>query len=260
MSAFKVIFFVIISSLLSHGGEALPPSTKLRVALEDADNRPYEYRENSRWTGYHIEVIENVLRRLNWEVEWIPIPWTMVYNALYTDKVDAVSFLMRTPERNESKVLFLPGNILTHFEIAVYSRTDSPKKINLRKKTVSDLTHYQVGVLQGGATERWLSAAHPEIILNRTAKDAIQLFQMLENNRVDFIIGREYVFNIAAAADPKIKKTLKRLKPSLLQAPAYIAFQNTERGRKLGEEFSQAYESFRESREFKNIKTKYDIP
>ena len=67
-----------------------------------------------------------------------------------------------------------------------------------------------MGVLQGGATERWLSAAHPEIILNRTAKDAIQLFQMLENNRVDFIIGREYVFNIAAAADPKIKKTLKR--------------------------------------------------
>lgn len=253
------MLFTLASFVFTFGVGAHAAPTKLRVAIEDADNRPYEYRENSRWVGYHIEIIEAVAKRLQWDIEWLPIVWIKVYNALYTNKVDAVSFLMRTPARSEPKVLFLPDNILTHFEISVYTRVDSPVKINLMRDSVSALARYQVGAFPGGVTERWLHTAHPEILLDKTAKDAIQLFHLLENHRVDFVIGSEYIFNVAATANPRIKTTLKRLLPNLAEAPAYIAFQNNEKGRRMGKEFSTAFRAFRETTEYKKLKTKYNI-
>jgi len=238
--------------------EALSAPTKLRVAIEDTDNRPYSYRQDDKWIGFHIEVIEAVTKRLHWEVEWVPITWSKSYNTLFIDKADAINFLMRTPVRNEPNVFFNPDNIISYFEIAVYARNDSPK-ISLARKNFSHLANYHIGVVPGSIADRWFNIVYPEVVLNRSPQDSLQLFQMLDTKRFDFVIANEYSFDVATSVNPKLKDSIKKLKPQLTEAPAYIAFQNTEHGRKLAEEFGNVFKTFRGNKEFKALKVKYNV-
>lgn len=255
---FVAIVFSLISPWLEAEAIAAAAPTKLRVAIEDSDNRPYEYQQDGQWTGYHIEVIENVAKKLGWNVVWIPIVWTKAYNVLYTDQADAVSFLMRTPIRPEPNILFNDDNILNNLELSVYARKDSPK-INIAHKKFSSLANHHTGVVPGSIADRWFSIVYPEVVLNRTPQDSLQLFQMLDTKRYDFAVGHDYSYEIAIATNPRLKGAIVKLKPHLTEAPAYIAFQNTDRGKGLSQEFGEAFKAFRGSKEFKELKAKYNI-
>lgn len=263
-AAMKTLILRIIAimfSLISPWYEAEAHATlfKFRIAIEDADNRPYEYKLDGKWVGFHAEVIEAVAKKLDWDVIWIPIVWTKNYNTLYTDKADALSFLMRTPLRPEPNVIFSDDNILSYFEISVYARTDSPK-VNLARKNFGNLARHPIGVIPGGITDRWASIVYPEIVLNRTPRDSFQLFQMLENHRFDFAIAMDYSYDVAVTSNPKIKDSIIKLTPHLTEAPAYLAFQNSERGKKMAEEFGNAFKVFRGSKDYRVLKAKYNIP
>jgi ABC-type amino acid transport substrate-binding protein len=252
--------FAIMFSIISpwFEGEAVAAQTKLRVAIEDTDNRPYQYQQEGQWTGFHIEVIEAVTKKLHWQIEWIPIVWSKAYNVLFTDKADAISVLMKTPVRPEPNIYFNPDNIITYFELSVYARVDSPK-VNLTLKNFSALANHNTGVVPGSIADRWFSIVYPEVVLNRTPQDSLQLFQMLDTKRFDFAIGNDYSLNIASTVNPRLKDTIIELKPHISEAPAFIAFQNNEHGRKLGDEFGTAFKAFRGSKEYKNLKTKYKL-
>jgi len=251
------ILFSLISPWFE--AEAVSPSTKLRVAIEDSDNRPYVYLQDGKCQGYYIELVDAVAKKIGWEVVCLPTAWKQIYNMLYNDKADAANFLMRTPLRPEPNIIFDDDNILNYFEISVYARSDSPK-IDLSRKAFSRLARYQIGVIPDVITDRWFSIVYPEVVLNRSPHDAHQLMQMLESGRFDFAIAIDYSFDAAVARNPKLKNTIHKLLPPLAQAPAYLAFQNSERGRKMSAEFGTALKSFKGSKEFKALKTKYKMP
>ena len=94
----------------------------LRVALEDADNRPYSYRDDrGDWTGFHSELIRSVAQRLGWDVLFIPVPWTRAQNMLAQGAADAVPYMGKNAQRL-NYALFLPNNRLHVQHVSLYIR------------------------------------------------------------------------------------------------------------------------------------------
>lgn len=231
----------------------------MRVAMEGANNRPFEYLENKKWTGYHVELIENVAKELRWRVEWTPIPWPKAYNILYTGEVDAISFLMKTPFRPEPNILFLDGNVINHFKVFLYSRMDPPIKTKIIKNNIGMLAKYQVGVVAGGIADRWISILHPEVILNRSAQDSSQLFELLDKKRFDFVLAVSYSYDVAVSNNPNLKNLIQVHSSPLLAAPAYLAFGTSKSTVKMAEDFANALTSYKKTRAYEDLRTKYQM-
>jgi len=233
----------------------------LRIGVEEAENRPFGYTENKKWLGYHVELIENVAHNLNWKVDWVPIAWPRNYNLLFTGEIDAICFLIKTPSRPETNVMFLEDNIINYFKIYLYSRKDPPLKSKITKSNFSLLARYPIGVINGGITDRWTTTLHPEIVLNRNPKDAVQLFEMLDKKRFDYVLALNYSFEVAVTANPNLKNMIQVQSVPLMIAPAYLAFRSPPLipTVKIAEEFGKALSNYKKSRAYEELRAKYSM-
>jgi polar amino acid transport system substrate-binding protein len=259
MKAFWLLFllFLFISPMTSEA----KTEKSLRIGVEEGENRPYGYTENKRWLGYHVELIENVAQNLNWKIEWVPIAWPRNYNLLFTGEIDAICFLMKTPSRPESNVLFLDDNIINYFKIFLYSRKNPPVKTKINKNNFSLLARYPIGVIDGGIADRWITTLHPEILLNRNANSSIQLFEMLDKKRFDYVLALNYSFDVAATSNPSLKNLIQVQSDALMIAPAYLAFRYPPliATSKTAEEFGKALATYKKTRAYEDLRAKYSL-
>lgn len=105
----------LLLGLYAHAGIAHAGSqqaTTLLVGVEEANNFPFEYiDEQAQLTGFHVEVMRAVSARLDWQLEYRRRPWKRTMRALESGEVQAVSYVAKSPER-EQFALFLPDNLL----------------------------------------------------------------------------------------------------------------------------------------------------
>ncbi|OHX18260.1 hypothetical protein BI343_08530 [Chromobacterium amazonense] len=104
---------------------ALPvPAQTLLVAMEEADNRPFEYLDDQgNLTGFHTEIVRAVAKALGWEVSFLRMPWGRAQLSLANGKVDAVTYMGKTAERMKYAV-FLDGNQLDVERVTLFVRRE----------------------------------------------------------------------------------------------------------------------------------------
>ncbi|MCE3262702.1 MAG: amino acid transporter substrate-binding protein [Pseudoduganella sp.] len=122
------------------------------VTCVTEDNRPVNFAEDGKVTGFSTEVIEAVLREIGAQCEFRVMPWARAYaTALHEENVLIYS-MIRMPEREH---LFK--------WVGVVSPPDSSylfalRERGIRLKSLQDAKRYKIGTVNGDAREQYLEA------------------------------------------------------------------------------------------------------
>ena len=154
------------------------------VVGTSADYEPFEYvGEDGEFTGFDIELMEEIADRMGRELEWQDIAFDGLIGALQTDKIDAIIAAMSaTPEREE-QVDFTDPYFIGADAIIVAEGSD----ISISKN--EDMAGHTVGVQSGTIQEEWI-AENIEAEVSRYER-AEQAIMDLQAGRID-VVAMDY--------------------------------------------------------------------
>ncbi|WP_413289546.1 substrate-binding periplasmic protein [Bdellovibrio sp. HCB337] len=235
------------------------PSQKFVVVVEDSDNYPFEYRENGRWTGYHIDIITSITKKLGWQVEWLAIPWPRAKSALEKREADAISYFITTPGKEEKDLVLLEDNILHHPVGVFFIQAKRKKELRYTGGGLEPLAKFTIGIIQGDVTDDFMTRYYPHQKVDKTAKNYEQLFKMLSENRFDLGLAHVYALRSISRTHPELSKQLTMIKTPFASSNAYIAFAKTTKGRENAQKFAKVFEAFKKTSSYFEITKKYGL-
>jgi polar amino acid transport system substrate-binding protein len=104
-----ILCCVCLLSLTLHAKEIIT------IVRGDGNYFPFEYRENGKLTGIHIDLIQAVANELGLTVKFESLPWSRALFDFKLGKYDAMSHVSHSEER-ETFAYFLDGNIISSFK------------------------------------------------------------------------------------------------------------------------------------------------
>ncbi|WP_056389820.1 ABC transporter substrate-binding protein [Massilia sp. Root418] len=131
---------------------AATTSAATTVTCVTEENRPVNFWDNGKVTGFSTEVVEAVLKEIDVQATFQIMPWARAYaTTLHTENVLIFS-IMRTAEREH---LFK--------WVGVVSPPDSSYLFALRHRKLKlgdldDARHYKIGTINGDAREQYLES------------------------------------------------------------------------------------------------------
>lgn len=190
----SLVFALILSMLLTACGSIAPAANDagsltikpgvLMVGLDD-NYPPMQFRdENNELVGFDIDFTNAIGEQMGLEIEYYPIAWEGIFEALKTDRYDVIiSSVSMTKERLENFSFTKP--YLANGQVIVSKPGDtvieSPK----------DLAGFRVGVQTNTtadeACKKFIENEGIEFELIRY-DDIIQTFEALSANRIDYIV------------------------------------------------------------------------
>ncbi len=185
------ILFIILSALLLglnldnsvDNVEAIQETIKVGL---DVDYAPQEFFEDGKPKGYNIDLMKIVADEMDVEVEWYPMEWDDILNALKNGEIDVISAVNSQDRRNffdfSEPILNLSQNIFVRNESFGITSLD-------------DLNGSKIGVQQGDIGHEFLlnqEHLNLEIIPYPDQKDCLkQLF----SGDVDAVFGNSYTLH-----------------------------------------------------------------
>lgn len=96
-----VLIFTLLLSTLSFAAKKLYVGT-------NAEFKPYEYLEDGKMVGFDIGVMDELGKKLGYEIEWVNMSFDGLLPALQMKKIDAViAGMSQTPERQKAVLVLL---------------------------------------------------------------------------------------------------------------------------------------------------------
>lgn len=239
----------------------LAAAETLLVAQEDADNRPFEYlAEDGHLIGFHTDIVRAVSKQLGWEVKFVRLPWKRVQAMLANGDVDAVTYMGKTPERQQY-ALFLEDNLLTVQHMALFVRLKDAKRIRYQPPVTAMMQAWRFGApADYFLGEELDDALRSGVTVDRTARTTTQLLRMLVINRIDVAIGGIRSLQMSAPEEPALLRQIVRLEGARFDgSPVYIAFRNKGEGPRQASEFAAAYVNWRKGDAYRELVTHYEM-
>ncbi len=185
-----VSLMLVMAVLLASCGAT--PATKGKTMKEgiltvgvDDNYPPMEFHdENNDLVGFDIDFINAVAAKMNMTVEFSPIAWEGIFEALKTDRYDViVSSVSMTPERMENFEFTKP--YLANGQVIVAKPGDESIK------SPKDLAGFKVGVQTNTTADtacvKYIENEKIDFELTRY-DDIIQTFEAMNSNRIDYIV------------------------------------------------------------------------
>ncbi len=151
------------------------------------DYKPFEFRQSGKLTGFDVQLVEEIARRLNLKVEWVKANFNTIFTALDANKFDAVAAASTiTPEREQ----------IVDFSDPYYDSNQS-LSANTKEtpdlKTVNDLKSGDVvGVQKGTTGKDWaVENLEPKGIQIKTYTGITDAFTDLEAGQIQAIVNDE---------------------------------------------------------------------
>jgi ABC-type amino acid transport substrate-binding protein len=140
-----LIAVVILVAAGCQGGQ-----DKLVVGTS-ADYEPFEYiDEDGNYTGFDIELMEEIADRMGVELEWQDIAFDGLIGSLQNDKIDAIIAAMSATEEREEQVDFTDPYFISGDAVLVAEGS------NLDLQDKNDIAGHTVGVQTGTIQESWI--------------------------------------------------------------------------------------------------------
>jgi len=157
------------------GGIAHAQGTVLKVGT-DATFPPMEFTENGKHTGFDIELVEAVAKKLGKQVEWVDIDFKGLIPGLISHRFDmAVSAIYITDERK--KVVNFTDPYYAGGLVAMVKDGSSVKKL-------SDLEGKKVTVQVGTKSVGYLQEHFPKVQRVEVEKNQ-EMFNLVDIGRAD---------------------------------------------------------------------------
>ncbi|MGC9520994.1 MAG: basic amino acid ABC transporter substrate-binding protein [Anaerolineae bacterium] len=180
MKRWSLILALLLLAVAPLGVTGCQQQPQTLVVGTSADYEPFEYiDENGNYTGFDIELMEEIGKRLNMEIEWQDIAFDGLIGSLQSDKIDAIIAAMSaTPEREE-QVDFTDPYFIGADAIILAEGSD------ITITTNEDMTGYRVGVQTGTIQESWVEE-NIDAELSRYER-AEQAIMDLQSGRIDAV-------------------------------------------------------------------------
>lgn len=254
---FILAFFTFISWSANVWSAEEKSSGEISIALEDADNMPFEKVSADRTsiTGFHIELINSVAESIGKKVRWVPLPWSRAIDSSYKGSVDAISYITEGNERR-TNLIFIPGNELHTDRICVFMRKGYAN--NKYNGTVDSLFGEKVGIAKDYFLTQEIEQKKNKFNLMEITTVGAQLYAMLEAGRVDYVFGSEY--NLRRISSKETLKNMQSAGPCKTGEKRYLGFSKKKPGNEaLAKQFAEAMVKWKKKSEFKKLKTKFEI-
>lgn len=233
----------------------------LRVALEQADNRPFEYLDDhGKLTGFHVELVREVCSLLGWEVRFERLPWKRALGWLADGHVQALTYIARSQER-ESYAWFLPDNVLHVQRVSLYVRKERVAEIPYQPHLADMMNRWRFGAVQGYFYNEEINALLKSgLPIDQSAVTQASLLAMLLKNRIDVAIVIVGAIDQAQRDIPDIRERIQRIEGALFTGtPSYIAFTRKQDGDKWAEQFASAYKRWRSSPNYARLVARFHV-
>lgn len=223
------------------------PAQTLLVAMEEADNRPFEYLDDQgNLTGFHTEIVRAVAKALGWEVSFQRMPWGRAQLSLANGKVDAVTYMGKTAERMKYAV-FLDGNQLDVERVTLFVRREDAARIHYIPPVSSMMNRWRFGAPHGYFLGQEIAdAVAAGLPLDQHAQNQAQLFGMLVAHRIDVAVAEKLALQLVEPEMPDVAAHVAPVTGAVFSGnPMYIAFRNKGDGPQLAKQFAAAYAKWR---------------
>lgn len=177
----RVTFGTLLALLLVGCDQEDGDSKKLRVATS-GDNPPYEFYEAGTLTGFDIDLMRAIGRKMGREIQFVDMDFGGIIPALQSNKAElAIAALTPTPEREKS----------VDFSTSYYQAPHGLLTVRgLTVRSSQDMKNMRIGVQLGAThaeTANAFVAAHPTasiVALNKLP----DLVQALKVDQVDGVL------------------------------------------------------------------------
>jgi polar amino acid transport system substrate-binding protein len=208
-------------------------SEPLTVVTEEF--APYNYTENGKLTGYSVKIVEELLRRADYNYTINSYPWARAYKMAQQLPNVMIFTMARTPEREAD--FYWIGELADRklYFYKLKSRSD----IVVNK--LDDVKKYKVGVNLGDAAEKLLLQEGFTVgeNIDESPKEISSLNKLLAK-RVDFIVGNDNAVDYLVRTSPTPTTQLERSLMLINEGKYYIAM-SKQTSPKLVKELQNTY-------------------
>jgi len=240
-------------STLALTSHAEPP---LQFVRGYGDWPPLEMVQNGELVGVHIDLINAVSLRLNWQVEYLSVPWLRAIHMMKSGQVDAIIYFAKSPER-EVFSLYHEGSVLSYERIGFFTSRVLAESIDYRGELML-LQPYVIGAIRGYEYGERLKQADYLTRINSATTER-QLLEQFMGGR--FAVGLGELGSIQYWAEKMgIAQQVVFLRPYVFERrPVYLAFSRARVSQERVNQFASAMEAYKTTPAFTEILRRYDI-
>jgi ABC-type amino acid transport substrate-binding protein len=152
-----------------------------------ADLKPLSYQKGRIWTGKDVEIANEVFKRLNWDVNYIALPFASMLRLISRGDVDGAAGLLCSERRTERYQNIRFSKTTYHTELSIFSlKQPHPAPVF---ESLESFTEIPIGVTRG-YTYGDAFDLHPQIDSVEVENDE-DLLNLLVNKRVTFIAAED---------------------------------------------------------------------
>jgi polar amino acid transport system substrate-binding protein len=209
---------------------------------------PYVFEEQGTMTGFDYEVMQAVMKRMGYSVEFRLMPWKRCLQMIESGQADALLDVSITEERKRSMIF--PSEPLSDSASVLFHRRGQRYRFN----TLEDLRGLRIGTIAGYEYNKEFLEA--DYIFREPVADLQQNIRKLMNGRIDLFISNRrvglYALQRAGALD-----AVAYLPKPVSGGEVYLAFTRTDANRVLAKKFSESLRTFKGTKEYRDIHARY---
>lgn len=195
---FSVVLVALVGLFLNACNDSKNKESNASVELKvgTAPNyKPFNYKENSKLTGFDTDLVEEIAKKNGIKVVWIETNFDGLIPALKAGKIDMIaSSMSATDERRQSVDFTKPYYISKNLYLKL--------KNNDSLQTKNDLEGKKIGVQLGTLQENTAKAIKNTQV--QSNKDLNIAVLALKNNKIDAIVADEDTAKGFLAENPEL--------------------------------------------------------
>ncbi|MGF1742509.1 transporter substrate-binding domain-containing protein [Vibrio profundum] len=214
---------------------------------------PFTYLEGNRPTGIAVDIVSEIMSRLDIEYEIIILPWPRVLLSLHSGAVDAVFPLLKKSEREEYTTY--PDVPIIYESVALFVNYDS--EINY-EGSLASIAQYKICQVRGYSLgDKWDSAIKNGVISNVDLASSSELnLKKLLYHRCQILVDEDAVVHSLLNNLGYLPEDISAIH-HLTRNPSYLAFAKTEHGKQLAQQVSPLIKKMRRDGTIQKIVERY---
>lgn len=177
-----LVSFILVWRLANRSPSETRQTENILIVGTNAEYAPFSFVQGKTVTGFDIDLIEEVAKRLNKTIQLQDMPFDGLISSLQLGSIQVIAAgITPTAERAERIIFTKP--YLTGDQLLIVSRADAPLK------NINALKGKKVAVNEGFTADYYMSKI-PGIDLTKFAT-AIESFMTLESGRVDALVAAQ---------------------------------------------------------------------
>lgn len=244
-----VLFFTSILTGVTAQATTIDKEAVVTIGFDNTF-APFGFEKDGKYTGFDIELAEEVLGRMNVDYDFQPIEWGMKETELNTGNIDMIwNGYSVTPER-EKIVAFSDVYLENRQAIVVLEDSDIQTKEDLAGKVVA--TQEESASLEAINKDKKFADTLAEEPV--TYASFVEVFQDLDNKRVDAIVVDETLTMYYMAQSDK-DANYRILEDDFGREDYAVGFRKDDK--EFIEEFNKVLKEVKEDGTFDKIKDKW---